>query len=108
VAEARPVDKELEKLGERAKEVARKIGEGLKSIGEKLEKADVPRLVRNIVVISTGAMMLYMLGMAVYTMMPIATVIFYNLGYVIGFLIPLALNVMIITLVASIVRIMLR
>jgi len=102
------VDRELEKLGERAKETAKKIGEGLKTVGERLEKTDIPRLTRNIVVISTGAMMLYMLGTAIYTMMPIATVIFYNLGYTIGFLIPLALNVMIITLVASIVRIMLR
>jgi len=95
---------EVRELGE----TLEKIKGGLEYVGERLEKKDVPTLVRNVLVISTGVMTVYTMATALTTMMPTASQIFTQLGIVLGYMVPILINIMMLSLVAGLVRIVLR
>jgi len=98
----------IEELGERAREALEKIRGGLEFMGERLEKEDVPRLVRNVLIISTGAMTVYTMASALATMMPVASQVFTQLGIVLGYMIPIMINVTMFSLMIALVRHLLR
>ena len=102
------VKEKARELGERAEAVLKKLGEGLEYVAQHLEKRDIPKLTRNLMVITTGAMTLYTMGVAIATMLPTASVVFGQLGVVLGYMIPIMINVMIFSLMIGLVKILLR
>jgi len=75
-----------------AESVARaveRLGRGLEAAAKRLEKEDIPRLSRNIMVLSITAMCIYTSAVAVATMLPYAAIVFQQMGLVFGFFIPL-------------------
>ena len=76
------------KLG-RAVEVVEKIGRGLEAAAERLEKIDVPRLARNVMVLSISMMGIYTSAVAVATMLPYAVAVFQQVAMIFGLFIPL-------------------
>jgi len=84
------------------------IGKGLESFAEKLEKRDIPKLIRNVMLIASGAMSIYIMASAVGAMMPQARQIFVQLGAVLGYIVPLMINVMVVSMIVGLVKILLR
>ena len=91
-----------------AEEAVKKITYGLGTLAKEIEERDVPKLTRNIVVLATGAMMMYTMATAVSTMLPTATVVFSQLGVILGYMIPIMINVMMFSIMISMVKLMLR
>lgn len=102
------MSEEIESLRRRSEEALRKIASGLEKVGKELEERDIPRLTRNIIVLATGAMTMYTMATAVFTMLPSATAVFAQLGVVLGYMIPLMINIMMLSIMISLVKIMLR
>jgi len=98
----------IETLRRRSEEALKKITSGLGTLAKEIEERDVPKLTRNIVVLATGAMMMYTMATAVSTMLPTATVVFSQLGVVLGYMIPIMINIMMFSIMISMVKLMLR
>ena len=76
-------------MAESVAKVAERLGRGLEAAAKRLEKEDIPRLSRNIMVLSITAMGVYTSAVAVATMLPYAAIVFQQMGLVFGFFIPL-------------------
>lgn len=90
------------------KEKARKIASGLEETGKKISEDYIPRLVRNVVIITTGGMAIYTLGLALGSMVPMAVPVFVQFGTMLGFMIPLMFITMMISLTMSIVKVLVK
>jgi len=109
------VSPQLEKIEERAKKVAetmeraaKKLASGMEKFAEELEKRDIPKIVRNVMIIVTAMMTMWTMYYALSLMAPTAAAVFMQFGLVLGYIVPLAFMVMILSLVAGIVRILIR
>lgn len=98
----------IKELGERAEEVLKKVGGALEATAERIEKHDIPKLVRNAMVAVTGAMTVYVMGTAVATMLPAAVPVFQQLGITIGYIIPIMLNLTMVATMLGLVRMLIR
>jgi len=97
-------DETLKRTVERVKEFGEKVGRSLEEIGRRIEKRDVPKLVRDVTVIAMGAMMIYTLGYAVSVMLPVARTLFAQLAVTLGYMIPMLFTVMIMSLTVAVVK----
>jgi len=95
-------------VGERAAELLTKIGSALDTTAERIEKHDVPKLIKNALLIATSAMSMYLLGVAVASMMPTAQQVFTQLGITLGYLIPIMINVTLASIMIGMVKLILR
>ena len=90
----------IEKLGKAAK----KLGAGLEAAAEKLEEKDIPRLSRNIMILSITAMGIYTAAIAISTMLPYAAIAFQQMGIVFGYFIPLMIMFTLASMIITLVR----
>jgi len=98
----------VKEIGRKAGEILKKIGSGLEYTAERLEKHDIPRLTKNVLILSTGAMMMYTMGIAVSAMLPTARQVFEQFGSVLGYMIPIMINIMMMSLMVALIKILLR
>jgi len=98
-------------LGDKAKEVidklgkaAKKLGAGLEAAAEKLEEKDIPRLSRNIMMLSITAMGIYTAAVAISTMLPYAAIAFQQMALAFGYFIPMMIMFTLASMVITLVR----
>jgi hypothetical protein len=87
--EKREITEGLRKAGKVAEEVARKIATGLEKTAERVVEMDVPRLTRNILMLSTVFTTVYLMGSAIGTMVPHAVPVWAQFGALLGYMVPL-------------------
>jgi hypothetical protein len=94
----------LRELGRTAGEVAKKIATGLEKTAERIERIDVPRLTRNVLVLATGGMTVYLMVSAISAMYPHAVQVYAQFGTVIGYMIPLMFMTTVFAIMMSLVK----
>jgi hypothetical protein len=104
VAEEKKVEARLTEMGRVAGEVAKKIATGLEETAKRIERVDVPRLTRNILVLATGGMTIYLMVSAVSAMYPYAMQVYAQLGTVIGYMIPLMFMATVLAIVTALIK----
>jgi len=102
--ERRDIREELKVAGEVAGEVARKIATGLETVARKITVADVPKLMRNVFMLATGGMALYLMFSAVSAMAPQAVQVYAQFGRVLGFMIPLMFMMTVFSIMIAIMK----
>lgn len=103
---AEPV--QTERVAEELRDKARKIAHGLEEIGKKLSEDQIPKLMKNITVISVSSMLVYSLGLSLSMMLPTATPVFVQFGMVLGYMVPLMFIFMSMSLAISIMKLMVK
>ena len=98
----------VREMARKAEEVAKRIGSAIEKGVEKLAEKDIPRFTRNAIILATGAMMLYIMGTAIASMLPAAKPVFTNMGIMLGYMVPLMFNAMIIATVIGIIRLLVK
>jgi len=109
--ELAPRPSKLEELKEKAEEAieklgkaAKRLGAGLEAAAEKMEEKDIPKLTRNIMVLSITAMGIYTAAIAISTMLPYAAIAFQQMGLIFGYFIPLMIMFTLASVTISFVR----
>jgi hypothetical protein len=102
--ERRDIREELKVAGEVTGEVARKIATGLETVARKITVTDVPKLVRNVFMLATSGMTLYLMFSAVSTMAPYAVQVYAQFGRVLGFMIPLMFMMTVLSIMIAIMK----
>ena len=95
---------ELREAGRRAGELVKKAVTGLEAVAKRVAEADVPKLTRNILILATGGMALYLMFTAISAMAPYAMQAYAQLGVVLGYMIPLMFMIMVFSIAISIVK----
>jgi hypothetical protein len=104
VVDEKKVEDRLREIGRVAGEVAKKIATGLEETAKRIERVDVPRLTRNILVLATGGMTIYLMVSAVSAMYPYAVQAYAQLGAVIGYMIPLMFMTTVFAIMTALVK----
>jgi len=104
VVDEKKVEARLIELGRAAGEVAKKIATGLEETAKRIERIDVPRLTRNVLILATGGMTIYLMVSAVSTMYPYAVQVYAQFGTVIGYMIPLMFMATVLAIVTALIK----
>jgi len=94
----------LRELGRVAGEISKKIATGLEETAKRIERMDVPRLTRNVLILATGGMTIYLMVSAVSTMYPYAVQVYAQFGTVIGYMIPLMFMATVLAIVTALIK----
>jgi hypothetical protein len=102
--ERRDIKEELREAGRVAGEIAKKMATGLEAVARRVETVDAPRLTRNILVLATGGMTLYLMFSAISVMAPQAVQVYAQFGRVLGFMIPMMFMMTVFSIVIAIIK----
>jgi hypothetical protein len=102
--ERRDIKEELREAGRVAGEIAKKMATGLEAVARRVETVDAPRLTRNILVLATGGMTLYLMFSAISVMAPQAVQVYAQFGRVLGFMIPMMFMMTVFSIVMAIIK----
>jgi hypothetical protein len=102
--ERRDISVDLREVGRVAGEIAKKMATGLEAVARRVETIDAPRLTRNILVLATGGMTLYLMFSAISVMAPQAVQVYAQFGNVLGFMIPLMFMMTVFSIVMAIIK----
>jgi hypothetical protein len=100
----RGIEKELKEAGRVAGEIAKKMATGLEAVAKRVETVDAPRLTRNVLVLATGAMTLYLMLSAISVMAPQAVQVYAQFGRVLGFMIPMMFMITVFSIVMAVIK----
>jgi hypothetical protein len=102
--ERRGISVDLREVGRAAGEIAKKMATGLEAVARRVETVDAPRLTRNVLVLATGGMTLYLMFSAISVMAPQAVQVYAQFGRVLGFMIPLMFMMTVFSIVMAIIK----
>jgi len=102
--ERRDIKEELREAGRVAGEVAKKMATGLEAVAKRVETIDAPRLTRNVLVLATGGMTLYLMFSAISVMAPQAVQVYAQFGRVLGYMIPLMFMMTVFSIMIALIK----
>jgi len=95
---------DLREMGRVAGEMAKKMATGLEAVAKRVVAIDAPRLTKNVLVLATGGMTLYLMFSAISVMAPQAVQVYAQFGTVLGYMIPLMFMVTVFSIMMAIVK----
>jgi len=107
VAEPTPAEG-VREVAREVVEEARKIASALRELGRRLESTDIPKLVRSVLLLAYMGMTLYVSGVAVATMLPHAAPVFAQLGFLLGYMVPLMFMATMLSIVVGLARTLIK
>ena len=109
--EAEEREEPAEEVKEKVREIdaeARKITDVLSEFAKRLGNVDVPRLVRSLLLLGTTGMTLYVVGVSLATMLPYAVPVFAQLGFILGYMVPLMFMATMLSIVVGLARTLIK
>jgi hypothetical protein len=102
--ERRDISEDLREAGRVAGEMAKKMATGLEAVAERVVSIDAPRLTKNVLVLATGGMTLYLMFSAISVMAPQAVQVYAQFGRVLGYMIPMMFMMTVFSIVMAIIK----